>query len=325
MVREWPRTLPMPHDPAHAEPCRTARQPAASSLMVVLRVLASALVVALGGAGWWVSGKVSRDSSARVQSVVEHHQKVAEATPARGEVREEPKDLSAMYAESVLEDLERFGVKDFDNPRFLAPNTHRKLDRSVVVDAGRRFRWSPLEIRVEHDRVTYKRDGVSVSTTHTVAVVANVSKEPVAYFLRATSDRVGHCSVKGSRAHNAMALLPGEEAHVVVCAGEGGARIERLETVTLSKLGYYYVSQLSPEAAAHEPNVINAHTPPKGVRKCTGVDTAALGSFIRREDTRWVDIVDYFSRHSCDRFTYPLGYRVQTRTVEKLPIVTATP
>jgi hypothetical protein len=109
--------------------------------------------------------------------------------------------------------------------------------------------------------------------------------------------------------HNAMALMPDEAADVVVCAGTGSVRVERLEILEISRLGYHYVSQLPPGAVGHDPVTAAAHEPISRMPLCTSVDDKGLSAQVRQGLARWVDVVDFYSRHSCERFKYFDGYR----------------
>jgi hypothetical protein len=63
----------------------------------------------------------------------------------------------------------------------------------------------------------------------------------------------------------------------------------------------------------------HAHAPPQGSKLCETVDVAGLSLSIREGTARWVDIVDYYSRHSCDRFRYFPAYRHTGQVLAKLP------
>jgi hypothetical protein len=137
-----------------------------------------------------------------------------------------------------------------------------------------------------------------------------------------TSAQRGRCEVRGARTHNAMALMPDERAEVVVCAGGGGIQIDRLEVLEITELGYRYVSQIPPAAVGHDGTTTGSHRPDSPSTPCTQLDTGLLSTSIREGKARWVDVIDFFSRHNCHRHALPETYRLAERPLPALPATT---
>src|SRR5690606_27939378 len=108
----------------------------------------------------------------------------------------------------------------------------------------KRWRSDHLDIHVTVQKVQYRKQGASISAKHSIAEVENISGSPIAYFLRLRSAEQGNCEIRGTRMHNAMALLPGEKAEIVVCAGGGAVRVEHVEVLEVSELGHRYLSRV---------------------------------------------------------------------------------
>jgi hypothetical protein len=121
--------------------------------------------------------------------------------------------------------------------------------------------------------------------------------------------------------HNAMALRPGEQAEIAVCGGTGKIRIEHLEILELTELGYVYVSRIPPAAVGHDDVTVSAHRPLIKVRTCETLDTQTLADQIADGVVRWVDVVDFHSRHDCDTWGFFPEYRHRTEPFARLPVI----
>jgi hypothetical protein len=108
-----------------------------------------------------------------------------------------------------------------------------------------------------------------------------------------------------------MALMPKESAEVVVCAGGGSVRVDRLEILEVSTVGYHYLSRIPPSTVGHDGITTGSHRPLHRLDLCKTVDTRGVGGQIRQGLTRWVDVADFYSRHNCDRFRFFVEYRYQ--------------
>jgi hypothetical protein len=126
--------------------------------------------------------------------------------------------------------------------------------------------------------------------------------------------------VRGAREHNAVALRPGESAEIVVCAGRTDVRIERLEVLEVTDLGYHYLSQLSPLALGHDATTAAAHRPVVAVAACADLDVRTLAAYLQAGTATWADVVDFYSRHDCHRLPFFPGYRRAEQALPTLPV-----
>jgi len=278
--------------------------------MLGLRIGMGVAVAAVLGAGVFLSGKLERDSRNRVADYA-----TAVSSPADEAAPEAPKDERAFaeqaFDKGILADAASFGVsKEGAIDAVRAAQAHAvELEAPVVLAPGKSWSSAHLKIEATVDKVKYQKLGATVSARHSMAVVENVSSVPIAYQVRLTSEARGRCDVHGARQHNAMALMPGEKAEIVVCAGGGKIRVLRAEILEISELGHRYLSRVPPRAVGAAGLSSHAHAPGGTTKVCETVDVAGLSLAVREGVTRWVDIVDFYSRHSCDRFRYFPDYR----------------
>ena len=301
----------------------------------MLRAIGGAVLVGTIAAGVWLSGKLARDSSARVTDVRGHER---DLETARADARAQGDALvpdDAEFARAIVEDSERFGLAPIDLALLRAPHTYvDEVDEMVVLPPGRSWRSKHLAIEAVVDKVTYRQRGATVAANHTIALVENIGERPVAYFLRLASAERGRCEVRGSRMHNAQALRPGDVAEIVVCAGGGAIRIEDVQVLEVSELGHRYLSQVPPSAmnaddvtdAAHRPLDPSSGEPGSGkeIERCR-LDPGVSAGPIQTGAATWADVADFFARHDCHRFAFPAGYRRATAPIPRLPAADPAP
>lgn len=304
-------------------------RPGAGKVTILLRVNPSLLAVIgslvwLGGVGLGVSLSSKVEDAWRSQ-VTEQLTRRAESAktapnPLQFELPKE-KDSEDLYWDEVRADAAALGIRAPSKGRFRAAQNHRRwFKKAKTLQVGKRLRKGSMELRVSVESVKYKRQGAFVTSRHTVLTLRNRGKRPVAYRIEVAAAKRGRCRVKGTRQHNAIALLPNEGAEITVCAGKTGVRIGALETLELSTLGYHYLSRVPPQALGVESTRAAAHRIPRHARGCGGLDNGVLAKALREGSVRWADLADFYSRHNCDTFRVPAKYRRARRRLKRLPV-----
>lgn len=277
-------------------------------------------VLAALGSGVFFSGKLERDSRARVADYAAAAPSEVDA-PAKGDPDDDRAFEEQAFDKGVLADAAAFGVptEGVVDAVYGAQVYAVELEQATVLAPNRSWSSPHLKVTALLDKVAYQKLGATVSARHSIAVVENISQTPLAYRVHVTSEARGRCEVHGARQHNAMALMPGEKAEIVVCAGGGKIRVQRVEILEISALGHRYLSRVPPRAVGVDSLSAHAHAPVAGTQPCETVDVAGLSLWVRDGTVGWADIVDFYSRHSCDRFRYFPEYRHQGGAPAKLP------
>jgi len=230
-------------------------------------------------------------------------------------------ELTPLYFEAnIQKDLQRFGLEHLKLETIKKPNSWTSWKRSRTLAPGSDFRVGPLQIKAVIDKVSYQRAGATLTARHSLLYVQNTGKQHVAYFLRARSASRGECQFRGTRRHNVLALAPQERAEISICAGSGAIRVHELQILEVSALGYNYISQLPPQALGHDPASSSSHTLPRGLESCSQVPAEKIGKEIEDGTLRWVDVTDFYSRHSCERVQFPGDYKRATSAILELPV-----
>ncbi len=227
------------------------------------------------------------------------------------------------FAFELSEDLKRFSLREMTTQELGRPNAWRLLvDKTdpEQLASGRTYSGDGISIKAATTKVKYRRHGVTVKSVHAVAKLKNTSSTPLAYRVTLAPDTSGKCEVRGIRRHNTIALMPGETADVVVCAGRSGVVILGAEVMELTPIGYYYLSMLPPTATGIDAVRGGAHLPPSVATQCDGVPAIKYAKAIRRGDIKWRDLVDFYSRHNCARLQMPEGYAWTGDGQENLPV-----
>jgi len=286
-----------------------------------LRIGMGIAAVAVLGAGVHVSGTLERDSRARVEHFSAAVPPEPDASGPEHAAADDRSFAQRAFDEGIVADATAFGVAA--EPALSAVREAQayslELEEPKVIAPGRSWSSSRLEVTATIDKVKYQKHGATVSARHLIAEVKNISEGPIAYRVRVSSEARGRCDVHGARQHNAMALMPGEVAEIVVCAGAGKVRLSRAEVLEISELGHRYLSRVPPRAVGVDGISSHAHAPTRGSRLCETVDVARLSLAMREGLVDWVDIADFYSRHSCDRFRFFDTYRYAAEAPSKLP------
>jgi hypothetical protein len=284
------------------------------------RVAAGSALAVVLTTGMALSGKLGRDSRARMEQL-EDHAVAASQVHARVEQRRvERKYDPAAFAANVAADAESLGVSTTLLELGEAQAHFQEAPDAVVLAPGQSWSSRHIAAKVGVEKVQFQQHGAMVSAKHSILVLRNVSRRPIAYYAVVRSHDQGKCESRGVRMHNAMALMPDEQAEIVVCPGGGKVRIDDLQVLEITELGYMYFSQVPPVAVGYEQTVAAAHTPIRRVTACRDLDSATVVQRIGDGLTRWVDVADFFSRHNCHRFELPASYRHTGLRLKSLPI-----
>lgn len=175
------------------------------------------------------------------------------------------------------------------------------FDTGAVVMAG-------LELRLERG----EREA-------TVLVVRNTGKVPVAYrVLTRTSLPSSACSVAAPLGINALVLAPGQTIRRSECSSRANTELTVLsaETIELSPLAAWYIQRVSPLAVGLEPRWARAHRP-EVESNCSAIVPHAQRQALQKGDLTWRDLIDFYARHRCDTYQFPLSYKAFTESQQR--------
>ncbi len=225
------------------------------------------------------------------------------------------------YAAFLESDSKRYGVRPPATVESMSKKFPYSLDENL-----HKLRPGTDSAIVESSglRITASARGTGKNQMLTLRI-DNLTDKPLAYHVETVPDRgTRECNRKPTIRHNAVALEP--KGYVVrsECGHKPGKGLEirKIETMTLLPLSYYYLSAVDPRSLGLDPRATDGHKPPRGVEPCSRAPSASLDRSIETGETTWRDLVDFYARHSCKIYRFPLGYKAFMKSGERpLPAV----
>ena len=141
--------------------------------------------------------------------------------------------------------------------------------------------------------------------------IENLTEKDLAYRI-VTEPKGGAkaCRRKVTLIHNAMAIKAGARVERSECLYRRGWTLElqRVETLELPSLSFFYVSKVPPEVVGIDSRVGGGHAPPVG-RPCRILLPGTIRNARDAGDLTWRDLTDFFARHRCETYRFPEGYK----------------
>lgn len=232
-----------------------------------------------------------------------------------------------MYRALVERDAADAGLTPPTTDELGAQLPYELLEPRAQLTAGAApYETRDLTLSLHIGRVTARYTQGTVTRDHLVLRITNRGARPLAYRIdtRVAGDP-RQCLEKGEIAGNAIAIAPGETVERTECAREGikSVTVDRIETIALSPLGHLYVSRLFPSHTGLDPRVTRGHQPPRGA-VCGDIPEQAIRRAQEKGTTSWRDVIDFYARHNCEKYIFPVEYKAFTKAGERaLPAVAA--
>ncbi len=161
----------------------------------------------------------------------------------------------------------------------------------------------------------------AVLANETLALeIVNVSGANLAYFIKTTpTPAVADCVKARPLPFNAMVIDKGAKETRVECVKREGLAIvvTKVETVEVTPLAAFYMRQVPPALVGVESRVARGHVAPKTKEPCSPILSQAVRTGFERGEIGWRDLADFYSRHRCQTYSFPLGYRAFTEDAQR--------
>ncbi len=200
--------------------------------------------------------------------------------------------------------------------------TYNEMSRKLLyrVDEGRRvLEVGEPAINAAGLKLTVQRSGNAI-----VLDIENTTPVDLAYLvLTAPIPNIAGCSAVPAEPFNAMVIGKGQHETRVECAWRQGMAIAvtRVETVELSPLSAWYLSQVPARQVGIEDRIARGHKRPKADR-CIALTSQVLRNGIESGEISWRDLVDFYARHRCQTYVFPAEYRAFTESAQqKIPVM----
>jgi hypothetical protein len=139
-------------------------------------------------------------------------------------------------------------------------------------------------------------------------VIENRATSDLAYRVVTRVRPDGGCGRREVDAYNANVVPRGGREVRSECTYRGGMSLEisRVESIELSPLSAFYVSKVPPRALGADARQVCNIAVSQALR--AGLDSGAI---------QWRDLVDFYARHRCETYQFPLQYRAFVRDGER--------
>ncbi len=206
-----------------------------------------------------------------------------------------------VYADFLAHDAGLAGVRAPTVEDMRKKLAYRVDDARHVIEPGQ----PPIELAGL--RVHLERTGgdlvMQIDNTLASAVAYQVVTQP--------SVSVQVCNTARPLAFDAMVIAKGQSQTRTECAWRDGMSIAitKVETLELTPLEAYYVRQVPPQLVGIDDRIARGHQTLDGALRCSAVASQAVQSQVDRGEIGWRDLVDFYARHRCETYHFPLNYR----------------
>ena len=177
---------------------------------------------------------------------------------------------------------------------------YRVDDARHVLEAGKpAIEVAGLRLRAEH------------SGDAIVLVIQNLVDSDLAYEVTTTLSALSICNSVSARPINAMVIAKGATESRTECAWRDDLPVivTKVETVEVSPLSSYYLSEVPPRLVGIDARVARGHRGVESKEPCSTVVSQVILAGMERGDIGWRDLVDFYARHRCQSFQFPSSYR----------------
>ncbi len=240
--------------------------------------------------------------------------------------------MPTFFRSLIEDDSKKLGLPPISPSMLAMPNALRKefsgRQRLGIKKRNNTLETQTLLLQLQRRKLWIGSEGQSVRARHLVLRITNRSDRYLAYrvLTEMTSrgrplDTPGPCTHKSAIAHNGIALKPNETIERTECLAlkRGRLYIRAVEVLELRPLGYHYVSRLEPKALQLSARSTEGHQPSL-LPLCRRLPWQLLKNGIANGHFRWSDVADFYSRHSCDEYTFFYSYRWSSRGPGELPL-----
>ena len=198
---------------------------------------------------------------------------------------------------------------------------YKEFSGEKTLKVGKKMETDHIRLKVTSEMIQIGEEGMGVKTSHIILTITNRTDKYLAYKVITTPP--GKHQNMGIGAHNAIALKPNE----TIARSESlppdeekvSLTINRIEVMEIPPLGYYYISRLNPLRLHYDPRVSAGHELPAGLPQCMIFPWRLLSKLLEAKEVAWYDIIDFYARHDCDKYSYFEGYKRNMSGPERVP------
>jgi hypothetical protein len=155
-------------------------------------------------------------------------------------------------------------------------------------------------------------------------VIQNLVDSDLGYDVKTEpSGGASTCTSIRAQPINVMVIGRGATENRTECAWRDGMSlaVTKVETVEVGPLSSYYLSEVPPSLVGIEPRIARGHRGVESKEPCSAIAPQVITTGLERGEIGWRDLVDFYGRHRCQSFQFPITYRAFKRDGEhSLPV-----
>ncbi|MCP4446198.1 MAG: hypothetical protein GY811_12765 [Myxococcales bacterium] len=213
---------------------------------------------------------------------------------------------SGAYRSYLETDAEAFGIPATSERQMSALFPYKSNRERHVLAPG-----DSAEVLGIKFSLTVER-GKGSSTKQMMLSMENLGHKPLAYKVQTRpSSGKGACARTHQVRHNALAIAVGETLKRAECSFRKGRTIDlvEVEIIELPELGFLYLSSMDARNFALDERTANMHLLPVEGMTCRVPQTASLRNAIMSGKVAWRDQADFYARHRCQTYSFPVAYK----------------
>lgn len=196
---------------------------------------------------------------------------------------------------------------------------HQVADKTITLAPGA----APID--VAGVRLSVEHTGADGDDEDLILVIENPGTVDLAYqILTRPSVGLQTCRNRNILFYDANVVGAGRRERRSECVWRDDEvlNIDRVETVELAPLSAWYVSRVPPSMLTVDTRLVVGHKPVSGAVPCNVMMSQAIRSGVESGQIEWRDLVDFYARHRCDTYQFPVGYKAFRQDGERqLPVV----
>ena len=206
-----------------------------------------------------------------------------------------------VYEEYLAKDAASAGVRTPTSADMQRKFPYRVDDARHVLEVGQ----PPIDL-------AGVRLGLVRENANLVLEVTNLTDSDLAYsVVSEPTPNISECGTARPLSYNALVVAKGKTERRVECVfrNDMAVAVTRVESMEVSPLSAYLLSLVPPTQFNLEPRLARGHRGVEAREKCSSVVSQAVRSGLEKGQIGWRDLADFYARHRCLSYRFPLSYR----------------
>jgi len=220
-----------------------------------------------------------------------------------------------VYQDFISRDAAAAGVRVPTLDELSRKLAYRVDDARHVLEVGQ----PSIELAGVRLRAIHVEDGLALQ-------ISNETGSDIAYNVVTAPIPLVGCDNAPVQPFNAMTIHKSVSETRIECRWRDGIAlaVTRVETLEVSPLSAWYLDHVPPSAVGIETRIARGHQLPETGPRCGFALSQAVRSGLERGEIGWRDLVDFYARHRCASYQFPLSYKAfKTDGERTVPVVAA--